>query len=59
MKLIKRIYNKKFYLQVIGCGDFKQLPPVPNHRLQDDGSYCLESDVFKNAFGHHINLTKV
>ncbi|CAG2255010.1 PIF1 [Mytilus edulis] len=41
---------------VIVCGDFKQLPPVPNQRL---GCYCLESDVFKNAFVHHINLTKV
>ncbi|VDI08317.1 Hypothetical predicted protein [Mytilus galloprovincialis] len=44
---------------VIVCGDFKQLPPVPNHRPQDDGCYYLESDVFKNAFVHHINFTKV
>ncbi|KAJ8306390.1 hypothetical protein KUTeg_016935 [Tegillarca granosa] len=44
---------------VIVCGDFKQLPPVPNHRLNDDGAYCIESETFKKAFPHHVNLTKV
>ncbi|XP_062613763.1 uncharacterized protein LOC134275497, partial [Saccostrea cucullata] len=46
-------------LQVIGCGDFKQLPPVPNYRYGDDGSYCIESNVFQKTFQHHINLTEV
>ena len=48
-----------FNLHVLGFGDFKQLPPVPNYLLQDDGSYCLESEFFEKIFKHHINLTKV
>ncbi|CAC5424370.1 PIF1 [Mytilus coruscus] len=55
---VRRNENMFGGIQVIVC-DFKQLPAVPNHRLQDDGCYCLESDVFKNEFVHHINLTKV
>ncbi|KAK3085252.1 hypothetical protein FSP39_000710 [Pinctada imbricata] len=43
-------------LQVIAAGDFKQLPPVPNYRYDDDGSYCFESLLFSDVFPHHINL---
>ena len=47
----------KFY--VIGSGDFKQLPPVPNRYLGDDGGYCFRSAMFDIAFPHHIQLLKV
>ncbi|XP_056007596.1 uncharacterized protein LOC130050837 [Ostrea edulis] len=46
-------------LQVIGCGDFKQLPPVPNLRYEDDGSYCFQSKKFNMTFPHHINLLEI
>ena len=46
-------------LQIIGCGDFKQLPPVPNLRYEDEGKYCFESTKFNLAFPHHINLNEV
>ncbi|XP_062616249.1 uncharacterized protein LOC134277961 [Saccostrea cucullata] len=46
-------------IQVIGCGDFKQLPPVPNRRYQDDGQYCFQSVNFFSTFPHHINLHEV
>jgi len=43
----------------MACGDFKQLPPVPNYNLQDDGSYCFESTIFQATFPHHLNLRQV
>ncbi|XP_060577963.1 ATP-dependent DNA helicase PIF1-like [Ruditapes philippinarum] len=46
-------------LQIIGCGDFKQLPPVPNKYVDDDKDYCFTSQLFDIAFPHHVNLTKV
>ncbi|XP_060553142.1 uncharacterized protein LOC132714318 [Ruditapes philippinarum] len=46
-------------LQVIGCGDFKQLPPVPDKFLNDKGKHCFESSMFQSTFPHHVNLTKV
>ncbi|KAK3082509.1 hypothetical protein FSP39_008125, partial [Pinctada imbricata] len=46
-------------MQVIGCGDFKQLPPVPNLRYEDDGSHSFQSNKFNMAFPHHINLLEV
>ncbi|KAL5010533.1 hypothetical protein ScPMuIL_012838 [Solemya velum] len=46
-------------IQLIASGDFKQLPPVPDYRLHDDGAYCFQSDFFWTAFPHHINLTQV
>ena len=45
--------------QVIATGDFKQLPPVPNRRFFDDGSYCFLSESFARTFPHHINLKEV
>ncbi|XP_045177826.2 uncharacterized protein LOC123537946 [Mercenaria mercenaria] len=46
-------------MQVIGCGDFMQLPPVPNKFLNDDGEYCFSSLLFDLAFPHHVHLTEV
>ncbi|XP_053379045.1 ATP-dependent DNA helicase PIF1-like [Mercenaria mercenaria] len=46
-------------MQVIGCGDFMQLPPVPNKFLNDDGEYCFSSLLFDIAFPHHVHLTEV
>ncbi|XP_069114583.1 uncharacterized protein [Argopecten irradians] len=46
-------------LQVIATGDFKQLPPVPNRRFDDDGSFCFLSPLFQKTFPHHINLQQV
>lgn len=43
-------------IQIIFSGDFLQLPPVPNRRYSDDGSYCFQSHHFRNVFSHHITL---
>lgn len=43
-------------IQIIFSGDFLQLPPVPNKRYSDDGSYCFQSHHFRNVFSHHITL---
>lgn len=47
------------YFKVIASGDFKQLPPVPNHLYGDDGSYCFTSQIFQKTLPHHINLKEV
>ena len=44
-------------IQVIGCGSFLQLPPVPS--ILDQGKYAFESEIFKKIFPHKINLTCV
>jgi hypothetical protein len=41
---------------VIGSGDFKQLPPVPNLRYEDDGRHCFQNEKFHLTFPHHIIL---
>ena len=46
-------------IQVIGSGDFYQLPPVKNALYQDSGNFCFESDLWKELFAHRINLTTV
>ena len=45
-------------IQLIFSGDFLQLPPVPNKRYGDDGSYCFESDYFNSTFPHQITLNE-
>ncbi|MES9883831.1 MAG: AAA family ATPase [Sedimenticola sp.] len=46
-------------IQVILCGDFRQLPPVKDVMFGDDGSYCFEAPLFHSAFPHHIELTEI
>ena len=45
-------------IQVIFSGDFLQLPPVPNKRYNDDGSFCFQSRYFHDAFPHQVTLTQ-
>ena len=46
-------------IQVIGSGDFKQLPPVKNDMYLDSGEYCFTSHLFYKMFPHHIQLQQV
>ncbi|XP_067656502.1 uncharacterized protein [Haliotis asinina] len=46
-------------IQVIASGDFKQLPPVPNHFQDGDGSFIFQSDRFRRVFPHLITLKEV
>lgn len=43
-------------IQLIFCGDFYQLPPVPNKYYGDEGKYCFESKNFANVFPHRVVL---
>lgn len=53
------LYIMIFVLQIIGCGDFKQLPPVPDPLHMDTGDYCFQTEAFDAAFPHRIHLTEV
>lgn len=46
-------------IQLIGVGDFFQLPPVPDNLKQDPGEYCFKSDLFNKIFSHKFILTHV
>ncbi|XP_060601956.1 uncharacterized protein LOC132755165 [Ruditapes philippinarum] len=46
-------------LQVLVCGDFYQLPPVPDPLHNDNGNFCFESEVFKKCITHKVLLKKV
>ena len=46
-------------IQVIGTGDFFQLPPVPDMLKQDPGDFCFKSGIFVSVFRHKIILDKV
>ena len=41
-------------IQVIVRGDFYQLPPGANPAYHDSGSFCFESEIWKQTFQHHI-----
>ena len=43
-------------MQLIGCGDLFQLPPVPDSLYGDNGYYCFQSPVFDNVFPDRIVL---
>ena len=53
------VANKGCVFQMIGCGDFKQLPPVPKYRYSDPGYHCFESEIFNDVFPHHFELVEV
>ena len=44
-------------MQVIGAGDFYQLPPVRNDI--DEGNYCFESALWREVFPHTVLLQTV
>jgi hypothetical protein len=46
-------------LQLICCGDFRQLPPVPNEYYHDDGKYAFESSLWATAMSHVVHLPTV
>ena len=48
-------------LQVIFCGDFYQLPPVPTANEPETGEFCFESDKWWTVFRpeHHIELKTI
>ncbi|XP_069109443.1 LOW QUALITY PROTEIN: uncharacterized protein [Argopecten irradians] len=46
-------------MQLIMCGDFVQLPPVPNMLYNDDGKYCFESPLFEQLLCHKIYLNEI
>ena len=48
-------------LQVIFCGDFYQLPPVPSVNEPETGEFCFESERWNTVFRpeNHIELTTI
>ncbi len=52
--------NDKLFggVQIILCGDFQQLKPVPNPRYGDEGQFVFSSDAF-HGIPHHVTLQKV
>lgn len=53
--------NEKLFggIQVIFCGDFLQLPPVPNPLYSVEGKYCFQSQIFNRMFPHQVYLNDV
>lgn len=45
-------------IQIIACGDFRQLRPVPNESYNDPGHYCFSTEAWK-SIPHVINLDQV
>lgn len=46
-------------IQLVLCGDFHQLAPVPNPLCQEDGEFCFKSQLFTTVIPHKITLTDV
>lgn len=46
-------------MQVIFCGDFFQLPPVPEYNVPDTAKFCFESDIFDYIFPKKLQFTKI
>lgn len=46
-------------IQIVLCGDFRQLAPVPNSLYEDDGDFCFQTPIFNKIFPHRILLTEV
>ena len=45
-------------LQVLFVLDARQLPPVPDQFVGDEGLYCFQSDLWCRVFKHHVRLEK-
>lgn len=43
-------------IQMVLCGDFFQLPPVPNAASGDFGEFAFKAKCWKAAFPHCIQL---
>ena len=59
LEMVLRIRNENQVfggIQVIGVGDFLQLPPVKNTRHKDLGEYAFESKLF---FQHRVFLKEI
>jgi hypothetical protein len=46
-------------LQVVGSGDFFQLPPLSYPLKYDPGEFCFNSKLFSSTFRHKFILEKV
>ncbi|XP_033725340.1 uncharacterized protein LOC117315301 [Pecten maximus] len=46
-------------IQLILCGDFRQLPPVPNVQYNDEGNFCFQSELFQTAVPHRVILCDI
>lgn len=46
-------------IQVVVCGDFYQLAPVPDPYVGDDGGYAFESPSWKAMKFAYVHLTDV
>ena len=46
-------------IQLIVCGDFRQLKPVPNDNYHDAGHYCFTSEAWQRAISHVVVLESV
>lgn len=58
--ILRKIRNNAFAfggVQIILCGDFYQLPPVPCPEYGDDGQYCFISPRIK--YFHHMQLEDI
>ena len=43
-------------LQLICCGNFRQLPPVPNEVYGEDGNYAFENHLWNQCMSHVVTL---
>jgi len=60
VSLLAHVRDKTKFLggiQLIVCGDFYQLPPVPNRRYNDNGEFCFYSNHFQKL--HRLTLLEV
>lgn len=46
-------------LQVILSGDFYQLPPVPDVKVDDKGQFAFRNQLWSAAFPHKVELVDV
>jgi ATP-dependent DNA helicase PIF1 len=53
--------NKKLFggMQVVFCGDFYQLPPVPEEGEENSGKFCFMHPLWDEMFPNQILLEKI